>query len=442
MNALNSDQLSMYKNRRANLQEKIQSGIIVFLGAPSYKRNHDTGFSYRQNSNFYYYTGLLEENSAAILIPNQGNKFVLFVQPRDLLMEQWNGKRVGVDAAPQAFGADEAYDIAKFSEKLQELLRQEGSVAFVFGDMKEQDEAIFSAVSKFTMNIRKGDKPLFGVRNCLREVYGQRMIKAPEEIELMRTNAKNSALAHIEAMQATTPGKNEADIKAVIEYGFAKRGAQALAYSSIVAGGMNATILHYIENNQPLRDGDLLLIDAGGERDLYASDITRTFPVNGKFSAEQKDIYEVVLRAQKEAVGLVKPGIKYTAIHEKACEVLTQGLIDLGVLSGSVEENLANKKYADYYPHGTGHWIGLDVHDVGLYVDDRAEPTILQPGMVFTVEPGLYFPEHLSAASDKFRGIGVRIEDDILVTDSGFENLTEACPKEISEIEKLVGQSK
>lgn len=431
-----------YKARRAKLFEQVQSGIVVLLSAPEYKRNHDTGYKYRQNSNFYYYTGFREAHSIAVFMPESDKPYRLFLSPKDPHKELWEGKLVGVEKAPKLLGCDEAYPIADFEKMFTEWATKAGTVWTLFGENKEQASWLNNLIVNLPVNIRKSQYPLDAICNVRSHVYRQRMVKDASEIELMRLNCRNSALAHAELMRQTRPGMNESELQAAIEFEFARRGANEVAYTSIVAAGNNANILHYIENNSEAKDGDLLLVDAGGERDLYASDITRTFPVNGKFTDAQRDIYEIVLKSQKDACAIVRPGIEYAEIHRTATKVLIEGMLDLGLLQGSVEENLASKAYTKFYPHTTGHYIGIDVHDVGIYEGRDGRSSVLEAGNVFTIEPGLYFDEKNQEIPEKYRGIGIRIEDDILVTSKGYENLTDECPKEISEIESLMASAR
>ncbi|MGH7327741.1 MAG: aminopeptidase P N-terminal domain-containing protein, partial [Polyangiaceae bacterium] len=352
--------------------------------------------------------------------------------------EIWTGKRLGVEAAPEALGLDAAYGIDELDEKLAAMFVGHERLAYGFGHDEAFDRRVHAAVAAARYAVRRGGKAPVEFFEPGSIVHEMRLRKTAAEIDVMRRAAAVTHLGHVAGMRATRPEMWEYELEAIIEFAYHANGAQATAYPSIVAAGANATILHYNSNRDRLRDGELVLVDSGAEVDLYACDVTRTWPINGRFTAEQRAIYEIVLAAQKAGIEEVRPGRSFRAYHEVALRVLCSGLIDIGLLRGSIDEVIANESYRDFYPHNAGHWLGLDVHDVGRYrdADDQWRP--LEPGMVMTVEPGLYVQRDLDVP-ERFKGIGVRIEDDILCTQSGPENLTRAIPKEVDELESLVG---
>lgn len=419
------------------------SQMAVLYAAPHAKRNADNHYEYRTCSHFYYLTGVSEQEAAAIFMPGTEKPFQLFVMPKDPEKEMWEGKRVGVEGARTLFLADDTHSIGDFDRVFKECLGKSELLWFPLGEWAEWDDRILRVVKDHHPNPRRGEKDFRGVKK-VQEITGKmRLVKDAAEVELMRKNCANTALAHRKAMESTRPGMFEYEVEAEIEYWFRKGGAEDLAYSSIVAGGNNATVLHYKTNRDPLRDGTLLLIDAGGEMGHYASDITRTFPVGGKFTKAQREIYEIVLRANKEAIALVRPGVKFHDVHNRATEVLLQGLHDLGLLKedpAAVAKDL--KKRVAWYPHNTSHWIGLDVHDTGRYYLSDGESAPLEEGYMLTIEPGIYIGEERLDVPQEYRGIGIRIEDDVLVTSTGCEVLTKDCPKEVAELESIVGSAR
>jgi Xaa-Pro aminopeptidase len=430
--------MSIYRNRRDAVAEKLGEAIAIVPAAIHHIRNNDAEYEYRQNSDFYYLTGFTEPEAVLIIAPGREQRDTLFLRRRDREMEIWTGKRLGVENAPAALEVDAAFGIDELDDKLGAMLVGWERLAYGFGRDEAFDRKVHAAVAEARHAVRRGGKaPLefFEPGTILHEM---RLRKSPEEIEVMRSAGAITRLGHIAGMRATHPRMWEYELEAVIEYAYTRNGAQSTAYTSIVAGGANATILHYNTNREQLRDGTLVLVDSAAELDIYASDVTRTWPVNGRFTAEQRAIYEIVLAAQKAGIDEVRPGKTFRAYHDAAVRVLSEGLIDIGLLSGSLDEVIQNESYRDFYPHNTGHWIGLDVHDVGRYRDHADQWRTLEPGMVMTVEPGLYVQMDLNVP-ESFKGIGVRIEDDILCTASGPENLTPAIPKEIDEIEALVG---
>lgn len=426
--------------RRARFMAKLGNGVAVLFAAPHALRNADTHYKYRTNSSFYYLTGFEEPDAAAIFAPNTDTPYRLFVPPKDPLRELWDGKRLGVEGALSELKPDSAHPIADFDAEFAKLLKKAGKIFYPIGEMPEVDAKMLKVVSTYRPHARSGDKPVELIGSTAVIIDELRKRKDSFEIDLMRENCRNTALGHVAAMKATKPGMYEYQIEAKINQAFADGGAEALAYGSIVAGGNNATVLHYVTNRDKLNKDDLFLIDAGGEMGLYASDITRTFPVSGKFSPAQRKIYDLVLKAQLEAIDEARVGRPYANMHKKAIDVLTKGLVDLGLLEGPWEDRVKDKTFGKFYPHGTGHWLGLDVHDAGSYFDENGDSILLEPGMVMTVEPGLYFNADDKTIPEEYRGIGIRIEDDILVTESGPENLTKDVPKTASEIEAIVGR--
>ena len=425
-----------YAQRRASLLKKMQRGIAIIPTAPEMLRNADTHYSYRYDSNFYYLSGFIEPEAVLILIAGDEPESVLFCREKNLEREIWDGHRFGPDAAQEQFGFDAAYPIAQLDEKLTELMGNQTALFYPIGHNAAWDERILSLRSAVQEKIRSGIRApdeILDVRALLNEM---RLFKDEHELDIMRRAAAISTTAHKRAMQFTHPGQFEYQVEAELLHEFCSHGARHPAYTSIVAGGANACVLHYVGNDAKLRDGDLLLIDAGCELDGYASDITRTFPINGKFSAAQKDVYQIVLAAQAAAIAAAKPGNAWIAPHDAALRVLAQGFIDLKLCSGSVEEVLKNENYKKFYMHRTGHWLGMDVHDVGEYkTGDSWRP--LQPGMVLTVEPGCYI-RPADDVPQALWNIGIRIEDDVVITAKGNEVLTDAAPKTVADIEELM----
>ncbi|MGZ3693018.1 MAG: aminopeptidase P N-terminal domain-containing protein [Bdellovibrionota bacterium] len=433
----------IFAARRKEFLKRLGNGTAILFAAPHAKRNDDVHYEYRTSSYFYYLTGFKEQEAAAVFAPNSDKPFQLFVMPKNPEMEMWEGKRVGVDGAKTLYGADATFPIAELEKVFKEALKQTDTLYHALGNFPEQDDFIFRLLKDHHPNPRRGEKNFSKLVKVQDLLNPMRKVKDAAEIEIMRKNCKNTALAHKRAMEFTKPGQYEYQVEAEIEFWFRHGGAEDLAYASIVAGGNNATVLHYKTNRDQLRDGELLLIDAAGEMGNYASDITRTWPVSGKFSKAQKDIYDIVLRSQKEAIAAVKPGVRFLDIHKKAAEVIVDGLMGLGLLKGNRDEILSDRKnYVNFYPHNTSHWIGMDVHDCGEYYLADGTSIPLEAGNMLTVEPGIYIGEDRSDVPAEYRGIGIRIEDDILVTATGSENMTKDAPKEIAEIEAIVGTAK
>jgi Xaa-Pro aminopeptidase len=415
-----------------------QDSVAIIPAAPEATRSNDTHYRYRQDSDFYYLTGFDEPEAIAVVAPARegDDKFMLFVRPRDAEQETWVGRRAGVEGALTRHGADAAFPVAEFREKLAELLNGARNVYYRLGVRSDLDEMLVRQIGEMRTRSRQYIAPA-SITDPATILGEMRLVKSVEEIELMQRAADIAASAHVEAMKTVRPGMMEYEIEALIEYIFRKSGASAPAYGSIVGGGANATILHYVTNDGELRDGDLLLVDAGAEFRGYASDITRTFPVNGRFTAPQRDIYEAVLAAQTACVEMIKPGVTMDELNNRAIKMLTAEMVRLGLLTGDIEKLIEEKTYRRFFMHGIGHFLGLDVHDAGRYqVDGKARP--LTPGVVITIEPGIYIAEDSENIPDKYRGIGVRIEDDVLVTSEGHRVLTSKAPKRIDEIERLM----
>ena len=426
--------LSTYAARRQAFLKQMGDGLAIFPAAPTSIRSQDVEYRYRQNNDLYYLTGFPEPESLCLLSPNHDKEqFILFVRPRDKEKETWTGKRFGVEGAQEFFGVDAAYTIDQLDEVLPEHLLAAEKIYYGLGRDERLNTKILDFVNQGRLQRpRSGHGPvaLIDPSDLLHEM---RLFKTPQEIDLMRRAITASAAAHHAALHETRPGMHEYEIEALLEYHFRRNGAEGPAYPSIVASGANATILHYISNDQQMQAGDLLLIDAGSEYACYCSDVTRTFPVGREFSAPQRAIYSLVLTAQKHAIEMIRPGIGFDDVHQRATEILINGLRDLGLLSGSTESILEKGDYRQFYMHRTSHWLGMDVHDVGKYrVGD--ESRTLEPGMVLTVEPGLYIAADADVPA-AYQGIGVRIEDDVLVTANGYDVLTGAIPKEIDDIE-------
>lgn len=431
---------SIFKKRRAEFMRRMKDGAALILSAPVAVRNNDVEHEYRQDSNFYYLTGFEEPESACLLLPHgKKEKYVLFVRPRNPQEEVWVGHRAGVDGAVKRFGADKAYPISELPKRLEEYLAGTKVFYFQMGTRPEADKLITEKFNGLRARARAGLSAPSDLRDPAAIIHEMRLIKSAEEIKALRAACDASAKAHEMAMRATQPGMNEYEIDAVLKYFFRDSGSPRMGYPTIVASGENATTLHYNENNRKMKSGDLLLIDAGTEIDYMTADITRTFPVNGKFTKEQKAVYSVVLDAQYAAIRHVKPGVTFNSVHDVAVKKLVEGLKNLGILKGPVQKLIEKKSYARFYMHRTGHWLGMDVHDCGAYYMNEKSRK-LEKGMVLTVEPGLYFRAEEKFYPSKFRGIGVRIEDDVLVTSKGSEVLSRKAPKTVAELEAIVGK--
>lgn len=422
--------------RRTRLMQMMEpNSIAIIPAAHEILRNNDTHFPFRQDSDFYYLTGFNEPDAVAVLIPGRAHgAFVLFCRDRDPERELWDGYRAGPEGACSDYGADDAFPIDDLDEILPGLLEGRERVYYAMGRDSEFDRHVMEWVNAIRSKVRSGAIPPGEFLDLHHFLHELRLFKSASEIQLMKQAAEISAKAHRRAMALCKPGMMEYQLEAELLHVFAKNGARFPAYSSIVGGGDNACILHYVENRDMLRDGDLVLIDAGCELDHYASDITRTFPVNGKFSPEQKALYELVLQAQQAAIDVIKPGSHWNEPHDATVKVITEGLVKLGLLKGKVSALIKEMAYRDFYMHRAGHWLGMDVHDVGDY-KCGGEWRVLEVGMVLTVEPGIYVSPHNKKVDKKWRGIGIRIEDDVVVTKNGCEIITANAPKTVTEIE-------
>lgn len=421
-----------YSSRRDRLLHVLGDGIAVLPTAPERLRNRDAHYPYRYDSYFWYLTGFPEPEAVLVLIGGDAPRSVLFCRDKDEEREIWDGFRYGPQGAREHFGFDEAYSISEFDDKLPELLADRSALWYSLGHDAEWDARIAVALNAVRAQTRAGKRAPADIRDLRAQLDTMRLIKDAHEIATMKRAADISSAGHAQAMRVCRPGLGEYALEAELSYAFRRHGAQAHAYTPIVAGGLNACVLHYVTNDQPLPDNALVLIDAGCEVDGYASDITRTFPTNGRFSPAQRDTYEIVLAAQSAAIAAVKPGNHFMDPHEAALKVLAQGMIDLKLLEGTVDDVIESGAYRRFYMHRTGHWLGLDVHDAGEYRDGEHWATLAH-GMALTVEPGLY----IRPADDippELAGIGIRIEDDVLVTENGCDVYTTA-PKTVAEIE-------
>ncbi len=430
--------LSRCAERRQALQSRMGSGVALIPTAPVRTRNRDSEYLYRFDSYFYYLSGFAEPESVLVLVAGETPKSILFCRKRDPARELWDGLRSGPDEARAALGLDEAFPIEMFDEQIPKLLANQPVLHYAPGADAEWDARVMRWLNEVRAQSRAGVSAPAEIRDLRIALDEMRLIKDDGELAVMRRAAAISVAAHERAMRAARPGRNECEIEAELLYEFRRRGSQYPAYTPIVAGGANACILHYRENSARLTDGDLLLVDAGCELDGYASDVTRTFPVNGRFNGPQKDVYELVLAAQSAAIAAVRVGNRWDEPHNAAVKTLARGFVDLGLCRGSVEEVIETEDYRRFYMHRTGHWLGLDVHDAGEYKSD-GEWRRLEPGMTLTVEPGCYV-RPADNVPEQFWNIGVRIEDDVAVAASGCEVLTAAAPKEIRDIEALVGR--
>jgi len=431
--------IESYRNRRTAFAQHMQAGIAIIPTAPERIRNRDAHYPYRFDSYFYYLSGFTEPEAVLVIIAaidQVPERHILFCRTKDKEREIWDGYRYGPEAAKEVFLFDETYPINKLDEIIPTLLANQSAIYTALGHDSVWDQRILHWLSQVREQVRTGIMAPETINDCRVILDEMRLVKSDQELNLMQQAANISVQAHQRAMQMTKPDKYEYEVEAELLYTFHRFGARSPAYTSIVAGGSNACVLHYVENNATLTAGDLLLIDAGCELQGYASDITRTFPVNGKFSSAQKDVYQLVLNAQAAAIAQIKPGNRWDEPHEAALKVLAQGFIDLRLCQGSLDSVLESGDYKRFYMHRTGHWLGMDVHDVGQY-KQHGQWRPFQPGMVLTVEPGCYIRADENVA-EHFWNIGIRIEDDVVVTESGHQLLTAAAPKTIADIEELM----
>ena len=427
---------SIYADRRARFMESIgDRAVAIFHSPPEAMRNADSNYKYRQASDVLYLTGFAEPETTIVLRPGaESERFVMFVRPRDPERETWDGRRAGVEGARSRYGADAAYPIEELATRLADLVANTHELYFALGNDAACDARVCNLLAELRRSERRGKRAPTRVVDPGVALHEMRLHKAPEEVQTLREAAAVTVEAHRAAMRAAAPGGSEQELEALIDYTFRRRGGNGPGYTTIVGSGDNATILHYIENDRELRDGDLVLIDAGCELDFYTADITRTFPVSGKFSEAQRKCYELVLASQEAAIAATRPGATLDAIHDQVVRILTEGMVELGLLAGPAADRIADNSYKRFYMHRTSHWLGMDVHDVGTYTHDGT-PRELAPGMVITIEPGLYIAADADDVPAEYRGIGVRIEDDLLVTESGCENLTADCPKTVADVE-------
>jgi Xaa-Pro aminopeptidase len=429
-----------HRERFLEVLEREGAAALVFTGS-SKIRNHDSEYRFRPHSDFWYLTGFREPDAVLVVVPRATEaRSVLFLNERDRAAETWTGRRLGVEAAPASLGVDRALPVSELWQRLPELLVGHERIVHRFGDDGERDRRLLEVVGALTARERRGRLVPREWVDPAASLHELRLFKDASELACMRRAAAVSAEAHRAVLRAGRPNVNESELDALLDYTFRRRGGTGSAYGNIVAGGANACILHYRENDRRLVDGELCLVDAGCEWDFYASDVTRTFPVNGRFSVEQRALYELVLAAERRAIERIRPGGTQVEVHETALGVLVDGLIALGLLTGTREQALESESYRRFYMHRTGHWLGLDVHDVGAYwVNEKPRP--FEPGMVTTVEPGVYVAEDDDTVEPRWRGIGIRIEDDVLVTTAGHEVLTADVPSAPDEVEAACGRA-
>lgn len=434
---------SVYSQRRSRFARQMGPNAVAILATGCEKiRNRDSDYAFRHDSDFYYLCGFSEPDAVLVLVTGAARdkpRFIMFCRPRDPQREIWDGRRAGPEGVKKHFGADEAHSIDVLDKHMPDFLSNKKKIFYGWGKDAQFDGRLNSWRASVAQKARSGTAAPQEMISPDAVLHEMRLFKDATEIDIMHRAARISAAAHRRAMETCRPGKMEYEIEAELLHEFVRCGSRSPAYSSIVGGGENGCILHYRENNAQLNDGELLLIDAGAELDGYASDITRTFPINGRFSKAQRLVYDIVLAAQKAAIAAVKPGNHWNSPHDAAVRVLTQGLVDIGLLKGDVRKLIKKEAYKKFYMHRTGHWLGMDVHDVGEY-KLNGKWRKLEPGMVLTVEPGLYIAAHTKGVAKKWWNIGIRIEDDVLVTRGGREVLTHEAPKEPEEIEALVGR--
>ena len=426
------------------IEQMEENSIAIIPAAHEATRSYDTEFRFRQDSDFWYLTGFPEPDAVAVIDPASKQPFTLYVRPRDPEMETWFGRREGTEGAVKNYGADKAFSVEKFDGDLAKILDGHEKLYYRFAVDRALDQKILQYLSTQRVRRLKSAYPPHTIIDPTIILGEMRLHKDNDEVAMMQRAADIAAEAHVLAMKKVKPGMNEFQVESLIEAYMREKGANGVAYNSIIGGGDNATILHYVENNMPLKDGDLILIDAGAEYRGYASDITRTFPVNGKYTQAQREVYDVVLDVQEKCVEYTKSGNTVKGRQEYSIELLTEGMKKLGLLKGKTKDLIKKKSFMKYYMHGVGHYLGLDVHDAGRYFTDQGAKSSkpFAPGMVLTVEPGLYIPPDDKSAPSKYRGIGIRIEDDVLVTKDGNLNLTTKVPKDPDEIEALMAKAK
>lgn len=422
------------QRREALFEQMAERSVALIQSGSELIRNRDVEHPFRAESDFHYLTGFLEPDAVLVLVKSETNQAVLFLRPKDKEKEIWDGRRLGVDQAVETLAVDQAWCIAELEEQLPKCLENIDHIYFSYAQLMEWTPKIEQALQGLRAKIRQGVTAPTSLLDLDSLLHEMRLFKTEQEIEWLRDAAQISVKGHLAAMQAAPQSDYEYQVQAALEGAFKQNGSPRVAFNTIAAGGDNACVLHYTENDAPLNKASLILVDAGAEYKGYAGDITTTFPVGGKFSAEQKALYELVLKAQQASIKAVKPGVPYDVPHQTVLQVLTAGLVELGLLQGSIEELIESEAYKRFFMHGTGHWLGRDVHDVGRYkLDGDWRP--LQEGMVLTIEPGLYVAADDDSVAQQWRGIGIRIEDDVLVTTSGHEVLTKGLPRTVEEIE-------
>ena len=426
-----------YESRRKHLLQRLHRGVAVFPSAPVTIRNNDVEHDYRQDSDFYYLTGLEEPDAALVLSTVHPElRSVVFVRPRNPEREHWEGPRLGVDEAAGRLGVDAAYSIDELSGRLPDFLQNAQRLVAPLGTNRTFDELVLRSIAATRARWKAGVSWPTEIIDPVAMVHEMRLYKDEHELAIMRRAAAVTVEAHRQAMQYTRPGQLEYEIEANLSHTYRMHGSARHAFQPIVASGANATVPHYVRNNRRVQENDLALIDSGCELDGYASDLTRTFPASGKFTPEQRRLYDIVAQALREATAMARPGTTLEALHRRVCEVLTDGLLELGLLTGSRDEILETHSYKRFYPHRTSHWLGMDVHDVGRYFID-GKPRKLEPGMVFTIEPGLYIPTGGDQAPKPYQGIGIRLEDNVVITEDGAEVLSAALPREADDVEAI-----
>lgn len=432
------EDISVFKQRRDRLAHKIMDGALISPAAPEFIRNNDVHHPYRQDSNLFYLTGFEEPESVLVFRPGRHPETVLFVRNKDLERETWDGFRYGPEGVKEHFGIDEAFLIEDFEKECAKLLSDVEKVYYTLFHDLEFDERVSRVVLSVRDQKRRSGRGLLSISDAYPQIGEMRLIKSPLEIDILRQACRISAEAHVEIMKYLKPGMNEREIHGRFLYEIMKRGAAREGYGTIVAGGSHATTLHYVFNDQRLNDGELLLIDAGAEYRFYTGDITRVYPINGRFSPVQRRFYQKLLTLQKELIAEVKPGMQFSTLQKKTVSGLVDIMLDEGLLIGAPTEIIESGLYRKYYPHGVSHWLGMDVHDAGV-VEIGGQSRALEMGMCFTIEPGLYIPLDDLKAPKELRGLGFRIEDNIVVTEQGAENMTEGAIKEVDALEALVG---
>ncbi len=436
-----TENINIFKARRDRVTKAMgQNSALIVAANPEFIRNDDVHYPYRQDSNFYYLTGFEEPESFLIIRPGQKPESIMFVREKNIERETWDGFRFGPEGTKKEFGIDEVYPISEFPQKAVELLKGFDEVYYRLFKNQQADQRVQNLLLDLKCAYGRSGYGLLTIKDADTFLGEFRLKKNEDDLHNQRKACEISAAAHLKAMRLTKPGVTERQIQGILTNEFYTKGSAREGYGFIVASGNNATTLHYNFNDQVCESGELILIDAGAEYNFYSGDITRTYPVNGKFTPAQKKVYEGVLKIQKDIISYIKPGIYFKDLHLMGTEMLTQLMLDLGLVNGRKEDVLSSLEYRKYYPHGIGHWLGMDVHDAGLYMI-RGEARPIEAGMVFTVEPGLYIPATDKTAPEEYRGIGVRIEDNILVTEKGSEVMTNGVPKEVSEIEAIVGKN-